>query len=175
MPANHKISSGASIRSETSGDAKAVDALIEAAFGAAHALRTVRHLRLCSPEAALCFVCEYDGLVIGSIRYWPIQVAGRRQLLLGPLAVDPTHKGAGYGKALVSHSLEQAASLGYDYVLISGEADYYPRFGFEPADSAIFLWPGFIEPERLQIKWLHDNKVSLQKPQAILPILPQIV
>ena len=97
-------------------------------------------------------------------------VSGKRQLLLGPLAIDPHHKGRGFGKALVSHSLEVASRLDYDFTLISGEPDYYPRFGFVPVSLDAFLWPGFIEAERLQIKWFDKDKPRVLTKQAILPI-----
>lgn len=164
----------ASIRLATASDEEAVEALMAASFGPARHHRSVRHLRLGPPEPHLSFVCEKDFHIIGSIRYWPILVGGKRQLLLGPLAVLPDYKGLGFGRELVSHSLSVAQTLAYDFILISGEPDYYPRFGFQPASDLNFLWPGFIEPERLQIKYLHETgaKDALVSPmaKAILPI-----
>ena len=158
------------IRLETPKDTAAIEQLMAVAFGEARHNRSVRHLRLCHPVADLCFVMKLDDEVVGSIRYWPIMVAGKKQLLLGPLAIDPRHKGRGFGKALVSHSLEVASRLNYDFTLISGEPDYYPRFGFVSASLDAFLWPGFIEAERLQIKWFGKDKPRLLTKQAILPI-----
>lgn len=155
------------------GDGDAIQRLMAACFGAGRHGRTVRHLRLCPPVEALSFVLEKDGELVGSIRYWPIVVGGKTQLLLGPLAVDPTHKGRGFGKALASHSLAVAERLSYDFILISGEPDYYPRFGFEPVGQGQFIWPGFVEPERLQVKWLSDaarDNIG-SGPHAILPIM----
>ena len=159
-----------SIRLEQAEDKAAIEQLMAVTFGEGHHKRSVRHLRLCDPVAELCFVMQIDDKVVGSIRYWPILVAGKTQLLLGPLAIDPHYKGRGFGKALVSHSLDVASNLQYDYTLISGEPDYYPRFGFVPASSDEFLWPGFIESERLQIKWFKKDMADLPIKQAILPI-----
>ena len=167
---------GVLLRPEAQADEAGIARLISAAFGQGRHQRSVRHLRLSAPVRALSFVIERDGILIGSIRFWPIMVAGKVQLLLGPLAVDPAHKGQGHGKALVAHALAQAEKLPYDFVLISGEPDYYPRFGFVPASHKTFLWPGYIEPERLQIKWLDEaakkrfDDLSADAPLAILPM-----
>lgn len=173
MSANRAEKTGELIRPETAKDKAAIEALIAVSFGERRHQRSVRYLRQCQPLAALCFVIEKDNQLVGSVRFWPILVAGKVQLLLGPLGVHPDHKNKGYGKALVAHSLHIAQDLPHDFVLISGEPDYYPRFGFVPATAEQFLWPGFLEPERLQIKWLktapparHDDS-----PQAILPML----
>ena len=174
-PARSQAGMNASIRLATASDEEAVEALMAASFGPARHNRSVRHLRLGPPEAQLSFVCEKDAQIIGSIRYWPILVGGKRQLLLGPLAVLPDYKGQGFGRDLVSHSLSVAQKLAYDFILISGEPDYYPRFGFQPAADLNFLWPGFIEPERLQIKYLTETgaKDTLVPPmaKAILPMV----
>lgn len=159
------------IRAQNVSDLPAIEDLMAEAFGAGRHHRSVRHLRLCAPVDELCFVIEIENQLVGSIRYWPIMVAQKTQLLLGPLAIHPDYKGQGYGKKLVSHSLEVAEHLSYDFVLISGEPDYYPRFGFEPVLPGTFLWPGFLETERLQIKWFGQAHHS-SAAQAILPILP---
>lgn len=179
MSVKGALPSGVVIRPETAEDKAAIDHVIAAAFGDGRFSRSVRHLRRASHDASLSFVTtlhdEVTGhnKVIGSIRYWPILVGGRTQLLLGPLAVLPEHRGKGFGKALVAHSLSVAETTSYDFILISGEPDYFPRFGFEPARQELFLWPGFIEPERLQIKWLSEDAKTKApaSAQAILPIL----
>ena len=164
---------GAILRPATGGDDDAITALMDACFGEVRFGRSVRHLRLCPPVDELAFVVEKDGALVGSIRYWPIAVGGKTQLLLGPLAVHPHHKGLGFGKALVAHSLAVAERLSYDFILISGEPDYYPRFGFMPVTQGQLLWPGFIEPERLQVKWLGKGQQEIfgTGAHAILPIM----
>ena len=158
------------LRLQTPEDAVAIEGLMAAAFGEARHQRSVWNLRLGAPAANLCFVQNVDDKLIGSLRYWPIMVGGMRGLLLGPLAVSPDYKGRGYGKNLVTHSLEQAKNVGYPLVLVSGEPDYYPQFGFEKVSVSEFLWPGFIEPERLHIKWLMpETKIQAPGVKAILP------
>ena len=158
------------LRLQTPEDEAAIEGLMAAAFGEARHQRSVWNLRLGAPAANLCFVQSHGDTLIGSLRYWPIMVGGMRGLLLGPLAVSPDFKGQGFGKELVSHSLEQAEYAGYPFVIVSGEPDYYPQFGFEKASLSEFLWPGFIEDERLQIKWLlPDAKAKAPGIKAILP------
>lgn len=168
-----KDGEGAIMRPASVSDNDAIMRLMAVCFGEGRFGRTVRHLRLCQPVEALSFVVEKDGELAGSIRYWPIAVGGRTQLLLGPLAVHPAYKGRGFGKALLAHSLAVAESIAYDFILISGEPDYYPRFGFEPVAKGQFLWPGFVEPERLQVKWLGNGAQEIigTGAHAILPIM----
>ena len=161
----------AKIRLQQAKDKAAIDGLMAASFGDGRFHRSVRHLRPGSAITELCFVIEQDDIMIGSLRYWPVIIAGHICLLLGPLAIEPVYKGQGYGKQLVSHSLTIAETLSYPLVLVSGEPDYYPRFGFVPASGDEFLWPGFVEAERLQIKWLAADKATFPKGiKAILPI-----
>ncbi|WP_293577237.1 GNAT family N-acetyltransferase [Phaeobacter sp.] len=58
------------------------------------------------------------------------QPAGHAALLLGPVAVHPTHQGEGLGGALIRDSLAKAAEDRWSRVLLVGDAPYYARFGF---------------------------------------------
>ena len=49
---------------------------------------------------------------------------------MGPIAITPELKRKGYGKALLNHSLEKAAGLGYGAVLFEGNIDFYGKCGF---------------------------------------------
>ncbi len=55
-------------------------------------------------------------------------------LLLGPVAVHPTHQGEGLGGVLIRHSLAEARSQGWTQVILIGDASYYGRYGFARAD-----------------------------------------
>ncbi|MEJ2036688.1 MAG: N-acetyltransferase, partial [Maritimibacter sp.] len=84
------------------------------------------------PVAQLCLVArDAYGAVGGAIRYWPVDVGGASALLLGPVAVHPTHQGEGLGGLLIRESLEKARALGWARVMLVGDAPYYNRFGFE--------------------------------------------
>lgn len=97
--------------------------------------------------------------LVGAIRYWPILVGetGHSALLLGPLAIAQDRAGKGIGRALMFKTLDLAAQLGHDLVLLVGDIDYYKRFGFVPATPHGFVMPGESRPDRLQVAPLKDN------------------
>jgi len=159
-----------SIRQQIPQDDSAIDALMAEAFGPSRHARTVWHLRQGDAVPELCFVQEDAGAIIGSLRFWPILLGGKSALLLGPLAIAKDYKGKGFGKALVAHAIARASQMAYHSILVSGEPDYYPQFGFISASTSEFLWPGFIEEERLQILWLAEDAAPLMPGvKAILP------
>ncbi|HET6161399.1 MAG TPA: N-acetyltransferase [Dongiaceae bacterium] len=100
-----------------------------------------------------------DERLVGAIRYWPILVGetGHSALLLGPLAIAQDRAGKGIGRALMFKTLDLAAQLGHDLVLLVGDVDYYKRFGFVPATPHGFVMPGESKPDRLQVAPLKDN------------------
>lgn len=97
--------------------------------------------------------------LVGAIRYWPILVgeSGHPALLLGPLAIAQDRAGRGIGRALMFKTLELAAQLGHDLVLLVGDVEYYKRFGFVPATPHGFVMPGESRPDRLQVAPLKDD------------------
>ena len=79
----------------------------------------------------LCLTLRDDsGAMAAAIRYWPALVGEQDVLLLGPVAVHPTHQGEGLGGLLINESLAEAKRLGWERVLLVGDAPYYRRFGF---------------------------------------------
>lgn len=91
-----------------------------------------------------------DGVLAGAIRYWPISIHGdhvHAALLLGPVAVHPTRQGEGLGGLLIRQSLGQAALLGWERVMLVGDAPYYQRFGFTRLDGVVMPPP--TNPDRV--------------------------
>lgn len=83
------------------------------------------------PLADLARVARDEtGALAGAIRFWPVRVGGHAALLLGPVAVHPTHQGEGLGAALIQGGLDAARQQGWDRVMLVGDAPYYQRFGF---------------------------------------------
>ena len=109
--------------------------------------------------AELSWIALEGDRVVGAIRYWPILVGetGHPALLLGPLAIAPDKAGKGIGRALMFKTLEIAAQLGHDLVLLVGDVEYYERFGFVPATPYGFVMPGETRPDRLQVAPLKDD------------------
>jgi predicted N-acetyltransferase YhbS len=105
------------------------------------------------PVPELSYVAMLGDEVVGTIRYWPIHVGPTNHpaLLLGPLGITPRLAGKGIGRTLTFRTLEVAAEMGHDLVLLVGDVDYYKRFGFVPATPHGFVMPGEKRPERLQV------------------------
>ncbi|GGE33574.1 N-acetyltransferase [Primorskyibacter flagellatus] len=91
---------------------------------------------------------DSDGTVGGAIRYWPVRISGHRALLLGPVAVHPTHQGEGLGALLIAESLNKAQGSGWDRVMLVGDPPYYSRFGFWKLEGVEMPPP--TNPDRVQ-------------------------
>ena len=111
------------------------------------------------PVRELSWIALEGDRLVGAIRYWPILVGetGHPALLLGPLAIAQDRAGKGIGRALMFKTLDLAAQLGHDLVLLVGDVDYYKRFGFVPATPHGFVMPGESRPDRLQVAPLKDD------------------
>ena len=116
----------------------------------------------------LDFVMEKDGRLIGQNMFMKTIIEaddGRTipVLTMGPIGIVPDLKRKGYGKAILDHSLEKAAAMGFGAVLFEGNIDFYGKSGFdyaskfdiryhdlpEDADSSFFLCkeliPGYLD------------------------------
>lgn len=136
---------------ETAEDAAGVEALLDLAFAPGRqALSSYRLRDGVAPVAGLSTVVRdaYDSLV-GTIRYWPVRLAGRPGLLLGPVAVHPTCQGEGLGALMITETLDRARDLGWARVVLVGDAPYYGRFGFRRALAAGLVFPGPVNLERV--------------------------
>ena len=128
----------------------AIEALLDIAFGGTRAAKTVYRLREgVAPLGDLGFVAIQDGVLQGTIRYWPVTIAGTLPaLLLGPVAVSEERRSEGLGAVLIEHTLARAAELGHRIVLLVGDAPYYGRFGFRRALTLGLELPGPVDLER---------------------------
>ena len=89
---------------------------------------------------------DYSKKVVGSIRFWNIQVDSHssRGLLLGPLAVHPIYQSEGLGGKLVSNSIEKAHSENWNWIVLVGDLSYYSKFGFNKHSTrGISIGSGF--------------------------------
>lgn len=137
------------VETETPFDARAVEALVLAAFGPGRFAKTAERLREGSRPSA-GFVVRGGGRVIGSVRLWPVRIGDTPALFLGPIAVAADQRSGGLGAALVEACLEHARTAGTAGVLLVGDPPYFARFGFIEA-PAVSL-PGPADPRR--VMWL---------------------
>ena len=136
------------LQTEGSGDWWEVEALLDLCFAPGReALSSYRLREGVAPVAELCLLAREAGEVAGAIRYWPVRVGSAPALLLGPVAVHPTHQGEGLGGYLILESLARARRLGWQRVLLVGDAPYYGRFGFRRLDGVEMPPP--TNPERV--------------------------
>lgn len=137
------------LQPETAADWWEVEALFDLCFAPGReALSSYRLRDGIEPLADLSLVArDKGGVLAGAIRFWPVRVAGRPVLLLGPVAVHPTRQGEGLGGALIRHALGVARRLGWTRVMLVGDAPYYGRFGFTRLDGV--LMPPPTNPERV--------------------------
>lgn len=90
---------------------------------------------------------DNDQILAGAIRFWPVRIGAHLALLLGPVAVHPTRQGEGLGGFLIRESLNKAKAIGWDRVILVGDAPYYSKFGFERLDNVVMPPP--TNPERV--------------------------
>jgi len=140
---------------ETAADWWEVEALYDLAFAPGReALSSYRLRDGVEPVPDICMVARDDlGILSGAIRYWPVHIGASDALLLGPVAVHPTHQGEGLGRFLIEGSLERA--LGWDRVMLVGDAPYYGRFGFQKLENV--KMPPPTNPDRVLGRSLTAN------------------
>jgi predicted N-acetyltransferase YhbS len=139
------------ITDETPRDVAARDHLLDRAFGPRRRKKSSERIRAGRlPAEGLSLVARDGGALVGTVRLWPVSAGrGRPALLLGPLAVDETRRGAGIGAALMAEALARAAARGHSSVLLVGDEPYYRRFGFATAPAERLAMPGPFERHRL--------------------------
>jgi predicted N-acetyltransferase YhbS len=138
------------IRSERASDVVAREALLDACFGANRQTRTCQRLRDGrAPAEGLAFSAVRLGRLVGTLRLWHVSAGGVPALVLGPLAVDPTCRELGIGRALMNLALAVARARGHGAVILLGDAPYYARFGFSAAKTGELSLPGPFEHGRL--------------------------
>lgn len=127
----------------------AIERLLDQAFGEARWHKTCQVLRDGqTPLRDLSLVALDGHSLVGTVRLWPMLAAGRRVLLLGPLAVDSRCRDHGVGSALMDEALKRAQASGERAVLLVGDAPYYQRFGFEQAPTSGLWLPGPVDRNR---------------------------
>jgi putative acetyltransferase len=125
------------LRREQAPDRPEILALIEAAFPEPVEARLLRELfasREYLPELSLVAESsggEIQGYVI-STRAW---IGDTPAVGLGPIGVLPERQRQGIGAALMHASIDAAREQGEPAIVLLGSTDFYPRFGFVPADS----------------------------------------
>ena len=86
----------------------------------------------------LSIVAEFNGEIIGHIMFTEAVIRegdkNHQTLTLGPVSVLPEYQKKGIGSRLIEEGHDAARRLGYRSVLLVGHPEYYPRFGYRPAE-----------------------------------------
>ncbi len=101
------------------------------------------------PVAALGFVATEDGVLRGSVRFWPVAIGPSRSLLLGPLAVENAQRGRGIGVALRETGLAAARAAHWPSIVLGGDEPYYARVGFAKLPPGRIRFPGPVDQSRI--------------------------
>lgn len=138
------------IREERPGDRAAVRRVNEAAFGQPDEAELVERLAA-DGAGLLSLVAEISGEIVGHILFSRAEIVGAGRshaaVALAPMAVLPVQQNSGIGSALVHEGLARLKDAGHQRVIVLGHPNYYPRFGFEPADRYGIRCPIDAPPE----------------------------
>jgi predicted N-acetyltransferase YhbS len=121
------------------------------------------------PELSLVAVANDE--IFGHILFTKMKIGSHPSLALAPVAVLPAYQRKGIGGKLIREGHRIAKQLGYASVIVVGHADYYPRFGYQPASRwnitapfevpdeafmAIELIPGTLEKVNGMIEYARE-------------------
>jgi putative acetyltransferase len=127
------------IHKERRGDERAVHELITSAFLTDQEARLVDRLRE-NGRLSISLVAEAENTIVAHIAFSPTTIKNVDRELSGlglaPLAVLPAWQRRGVGTRLVRAGLKISETVGFGFVVVLGEPDYYHRFGFKSAS----LW-----------------------------------
>ncbi len=139
-------------------DSAAIEKLLDAAFGADRKQRTAYMVRKgVDPLPTLSFGLVEESNLVGCIQCWPVAISGLQGpafplILVGPVAVSPTHQNKGLGHILMHRTLDAAALHGNPVMVMIGDPEYYERFGFFAGPGKGWQLPGPWEPRRLLVR-----------------------
>lgn len=136
-------------------DAAVVEALVDRAFGPGRFTKSserVREFAQFRPDLSFC--AWHDGVLVGVVRQYLVEIAGRPVIFLGPLAVEEAERKHGAGAGLVEHACEAARAASYGAVLLVGDEAYFQRTGFAAAPAAKVRMPGPVDQRRVLLRAL---------------------
>ena len=115
----------------------------------------------------LDYVIELDSKIIANIVYakgtLTLEDGSKKDtLIFGPVSVLPEYQRQGYAEKLINYTLNLAKEMGYPSVLITGNPDYYKKYGFESASKYGIYYEGMSKDDEapfFMIKVLNKNKL----------------
>lgn len=113
----------------------------------------------------LDFVLTLNGKIIANIMYTKARLADgsgaeKEIVTFGPISVHPEYQRRGYGKALLKHSLEKAAEMGFEAAVIFGNPENYVTAGFKSCKKYNVAVPDGTYPVALLVKELKEGALA---------------
>ena len=139
-------------------DPNAIEALLDAAFGADRHTRTAYRIRTgMAAIPALSFAAFDRAQLVGTLQSWPVSIGEAPLTLVGPVAVAPQVQRGGIGRMLMTALIDAAPE---DPMVMIGDPEYYGRFfGFTADDTGGWDVPGPVERHRLLAR--HGNGLPM--------------
>ena len=147
------------IRQISNEDNDKIIKLLYKSFGPGRFARSVYRLREKNDrDSEFSYIYELNNQILSSISYYKTFLNNDiNGLLLGPLAVDPEHRGKGYGVELVKYTIALIKkTMAYDFILVIGDYHYYEKFGFKKINNT-FSFYGPVNSEKVLILPLKDE------------------
>ena len=147
------------IRQISNEDNDKIIKLLYKSFGPGRFARSVYRLREKNDrDTEFSYIYELNNQILSSISYYKTFLNNDiNGLLLGPLAVDPEHRGKGYGVELVKYTIALIKkTMTYDFILVIGDYHYYEKFGFKKINNT-FSFYGPVNSEKVLILHLKDE------------------
>jgi predicted N-acetyltransferase YhbS len=177
MPGYRSVSLALTLTPLAKADPAAVEALLDAAFGADRRGRTAYRLREgATAIPALSFAAWEGERLVGTLQSWPVALRSAKGVdalvMVGPVAVSPDLQGTGIGKVLMQALLDAADASGAGALMMIGDPEYYERFGFTAAPAAGWRIDGPYEQRRLLARVRRDvaaegQLISIRHPELV--------
>ena len=146
------------IRNELEEDYDDVENLTREAFWNVYRPGCNEHLVIHNLWKEKCFikeldyVIEKDNKIIANIVYAKSKITQNNGitkdiLIFGPISVLQEKKKKGYGSYIIKYTMNKAKEMGYTEIAITGNPDYYHRFGFESASKYKIYYEGIDRKE----------------------------
>ena len=159
------------IRTETEKDYKTAENVTREAFWNVYRPGCLEHYVLNQFRSnkdfipQLSFVLEKYGKVIGHIMYAKayIELEDDTKLPImtfGPFSILPQYRGKGYGAYLLTYSMEQAVKMGAKALAITGDINFYGRFGFVLAKTKNVFYKADPDADYFLIKELEQGLIT---------------
>ena len=172
------------IRTIKNEDFNEVENVIREAFYNVYMPGCDEHLIVHKLKNDKCFVKDLslvsvdDDKIIGAIFYGLCNLKNEEDekevLFFGPLGVLPNYQGLEHGANLIFESLTIAKEKGYPFVVITGNPNYYARFGFEPCSRYNIYLKGMDKNEEasfFMIRVFNKEKMKDYYGEVCFPLI----